>query len=172
MQGLWKQEKMHDDKLHNFLLKKIRKEIVGTQSIVHLSVKQKQITESFVEINNYAKFASVFELENALQDSSTKVFSHIIVDLDLPCCDDFENFVQGIKSYMSSTALLIIVATNLCTWRNKISFWFGNDLEDLPRPYRAVAPRFLRDRLLANGYSIRNRFWDYGDKILIMANLN
>ncbi len=161
-----------DDKLHPFLLKKIRKEIIGTQSILHLSAKQKQVTESFMSANHYAKFESLESLRTKLGGTLNPAFSHLIIDLDLPCCDNFEDFLFEIKKLMLPNALLIIIASNLCSWRNKINFWFGNDLEDIARPYRAVAPRFLRDNLLANSFQVKNRFWDYGDKILIMANLD
>lgn len=154
-----------DDKLHDFLLKKIRREIIGTQSILHLSDKQQQIVDKFAAVHHYLKANSL----ESLQGENSLLFSHVIVDLDLPLCDNFDEFLESIKQVLIPDAELIVIASNLCTWKNKINFWFGNDLTFQARPYRAVAPRFLRDKLLQHGFKIKNRLWDYGDKVLIIG---
>ena len=45
----------------------------------------------------------------------------------------------------------------------------GNGPEHLDRPYRAVAPNDLKAKLLEKGYFLKNRFWQYDDKLLIMV---
>ena len=65
----------------------------------------------------------------------------------------------------------MVIASNLCSFKNQLAVCFGNELEDFDRPNRAVPPGFLRGKLLRKGFFVKNRFWQYNQKLLIMADI-
>lgn len=154
--------------LHPFLIKKIKKEILPGQNILHISDKHGQIDEYFGRENHLVKIRSLNELEH---QNNHKSFNYVIADMDMSDLDDFNKFLDRIAPIIIRPGLLIIIASNLCTWQNKISFWFGSEPEDFTRPARAVPPAYLRNHLLAKGYKVKNRFWQYDKKLLIMADI-
>ncbi len=160
-----------EDKLARLLLKKITKEIATGQSVLHVSNKQKQITEKLSANNSYIKASSLEDLASLNLTKTNKAFTYVIADMDNPCLDDFDKFLHRIAPMIIRPGLLIIVATNLSTTYNKIALFFGNDLENSMRPLRSVTPGYLRKHLLENGYFVKNRFWQYGTKLLIMADI-
>ncbi len=157
--------------LHKFLLKKIKREIASGQSILHISNSQEQITELLKDNNQYCKVSRLEDLQALGINATKKSFTYVIADLDMPCLDNFEEFLKQIAPTIIRPGLLIIVASNLATFSNQIGIWFGNDLENFSRPNRAVTPGFLRTKLLEHGYFVKNRFWQYDQKLLIMADI-
>lgn len=153
-----------DDILHKYLIKKLKRAINNGQSILHLSTKQMQITEIFSEDNFYTKQESFEGLE--IKES----FSQIIIDLDMPACDSFLEMLELCRKLLFKHGNLIIIASNMCSFKNKINFFFENRLEGLNRPNRAVTPGFLRQTLIEEGFEIKNRSWNYGEKMLVIAN--
>ena len=156
------------ESLHKFLLKKIKKEIGTGQSILHLSAKQDQIDEVLLPANNLLKASSLDDLN---LNSLKKSFGYVVADMDLTELDDFNKFLDKIAPIIVRPGLLIIVATNLCTLSNKIAFLFESEAPDLKRPSRAVTAGYLRNTLLKKGFSVKNRFWQYDSKLLIMADI-
>ncbi len=156
--------------LHKFLLKKIKREINKGQAVLHLSSGQEQITEALEPYNHYTKVASLAELDSKISDSK-KAFTYVIADTDIADADDFNSFLARVSPMIIRPGLLILVASNLCTWRNQVAMFFGNEFEDFNRPNRAVPPAFLRNKLLEQGFFVKNRFWEYDRKLLIMADI-
>ncbi len=160
-----------DDKLQRLCLKKIKKEIGSGQAILHLSLKQKQISTLLESENNYTKASSLEELSRLGLSKTHKAFTYVIADMDLPELDKFDSFLDKVAPMIIRPGLLIIIASNLCTFRNQISIWFGNELENFTRPVRAVPGGYLRNHLLEKGYFVKNRFWQFDEKLLIMADI-
>lgn len=154
-----------DDILHKYLIKKIRRAVNDNQSILHLSNKQNQITEIFSKDNFYTKQEN-FNGLNLEKES----FSQIILDLDMPSCDEFNKTLDICKKILFKHGHLIIIASNMCSFKNKINFFFENRLEGLSRPNRAVTPGFLRQTLIEKGFQLNNRGWQYGEKLLVIVN--
>ena len=160
-----------NDKLHKFLLKKLKREIASGQAILHISNKQEQVTDLLSANNIYTQITELSELNKLGIIKTQKAFTYVIADLDMPDLDDFDSFLNRIAPMIIRPGLLIIIASNLATFRNQLAIWFGNNLEDFKRPNRAVTPGFLRTRLLEKGYFVKNRFWQYDEKLLIMADI-
>jgi hypothetical protein len=156
------------EKLHKFLLKKIKKEVGTGQSVLHFSDKQDPIDESLKANNSILKVSS---LEHLNLNELKKSFAYVIADMDMPDLDDFNKFLDRISPLIVRPGLLIITASNLCTFSNKIAVLFGCEAPDLKRPSRAVTPAYLRNALLKKGFSVKNRFWQYDNKLLIMADI-
>lgn len=154
-----------DDILHKYLIKKIRRAVNDNQSILHLSNKQNQITEIFSKENFYTKQEN-FNGINLEKES----FSQIILDLDMPSCDEFNKTLEICKKILFKHGHLIIIASNMCSFKNKINFFFENRLEGLSRPNRAVTPGFLRQTLIEKGFQLNNRGWQYDKKLLVIVN--
>ncbi len=162
MRGRWK------NVMHKLLLKKIRLEIGTGQSILHLSESQEAITEMLSSSNMLLKCSS---LEDALSKISakSKAFTYVIADLDLPALDDLDNFLGKTAPLIIRPGKLIILADNLCTGNNLSSFLFGNAPSNFKRPLRSVPPQYLKNKLIEHGYFVKNRFWRYDGRLLIMA---
>jgi hypothetical protein len=160
-----------DEQLAKLLLKKIRLEMGQGQAILQISDKHNQITEMLETCNQVTKVSNIDELRNKGLRNLRKSFTYVIADMDSPQLDDFDNFLQIVAPMIIRPGLLIIVATNLCTTASKIDFCFGNAPKDFTRPLRAVPPGYLRNKLLEKGFFIKNRFWHYDDKLLIMADI-
>ncbi len=158
-----------NDKLHKFLLKKLKREIASGQAVLHISNKQNQVTNLLNANNIYTQVSELNDLNKF--GISKKAFTYVIADLDMPCLDDFDSFLNQIAPLIIRPGLLIIIASNLATFKNQLNIWFGNDLENFRRPNRAVTAGFLRTRLLEKGYFVKNRFWQYDEKLLIMADI-
>lgn len=162
-------EEIKDDNLHKFLLKKLMREIGSGQSILHLSNKQKQIEKLLSENNQYFRLESLDDLPGLGFDRKTKLFAYVIADMDMTDLDDFELFLDRVAPLVIRPGLLCIVASNLSTFKNKIAVFFGNELENFNRPLRAVTYGYLRNKLLEKSFKVKNRFWQYNEKLLIMA---
>ena len=160
-----------NDKLHKFLLKKIKREVATGQAVLHISNKQQAITDLLNKNNNYTQVSDLKQLEDLGIGKTQKSFTYVIADLDMPCLDDFNEFLNRVAPLIIRPGLLIIIASNLATFHNQLAIWFGNDLDNFSRPNRAVTPGFLRTRLLERGYFVKNRFWQYDEKLLIMADI-
>ncbi len=158
-------EIIKDDTLHKYLIKKIRRAVEDKQTIVHVSNKQFQIEELLSDNNFYTRVESLDEL-----DLNKEAYSQVILDLDMPSLDKFEASLEKAKRVMFKHANLIIIASNMCSFKNKINFFFENKLEGLTRPNREVSPGFVRQTLCENGWFLKNRAWNYGDKILTISN--
>ena len=157
--------KNKDDILHKFLLKKVRRAMNEGQSILHISNKHYQIEEEHAPKNFYTKKGN-FNGE----DLSKEAYSQIIIDLDMPVFDDFNTALETIRKLLFKHGNLIIIASNMCSFRNKINFFFENKLEGLTRPNRAITSGFLRQTLIESGFHLKNRGWQYGEKLLVIAN--
>lgn len=157
---------LKDDVLHKYLIKKLKRAINDNQSILHISNKQNQITELFEEENFYTKSDNFDNI-----DQSKESFSQVILDLDMEALDDFKKALAISKKVLFKHGHLIIIASNMCTFKNKINFIFENRLEGLTRPNRAVTPGFLRQTLIENGFHLKNRGWQYNEKLLVITNL-
>lgn len=154
-----------DDVLHKYLIKKLKRAINDSQSILHISNKQNQVTELFNDENFYTK-ADDFSTVNLNKAS----FSQIILDLDMEALDDFTETLKICRNILFKHGNLIIIASNMCTFKNKINFLFENKLEGLKRPNREVTPGFLRQTLIEKGFHLKNRGWQYEEKLLVIAN--
>lgn len=155
-----------DDILHKLMLKKIKIEVREGQAILQIGDKHKQITEMLETGNLLTKVNSWEQI-----DFKKKSFTYVIADMDCSVLDDFEQFLDKVAPLIIRPGLLIIVASNLCTLKNKLSFLFEAELESFNRPNRAIIPGYLRNRLIEKGYFIKNRYWSYDDKVLIMADI-
>jgi len=160
-----------EDTLHKYLLKKLRRQINQGQAVLHISNKQKPITELVQGNNQYLRINQLEDLKNYQIALDKPAFTYIIADMDMPELDDFKNFLVRVKPLIISSGMLMVIASNLSTFHNKIAMWFDNELENYNRPSRAVTPAFLRNKLLAHGFKIKNRFWQYDSKLLIMAGI-
>jgi hypothetical protein len=158
-------ESTKDDVLHKYLIKKLKRAINNGQSILHISNKQNQITELFSLDNIYTKQKDFSNL-----DLNKEAYSQIILDLDMPSCDDFKLCLEYARKLLFKHGNLIIIASNMCSFKNKINFLFENKLEGLSRPNRAVTPGFIRQTLLENAYEMKNRAWQYDEKLLVITN--
>lgn len=158
-----------EDQLHKFLLKKIKREIISGQSVLHLSSKQEQICDLLDAQNHYTKVRSLGDLPALGITNPAKSFGYVIADLDNPELDDFDQFLDKVAPMIVRPGMLIVIASNLCSFKNQLGIWFGNELENFERPNRAVPPGFLRNKLLRKGFFVKNRFWQYDNKLLIMA---
>lgn len=161
-----KQDLAKDDVLHKYLIKKLKRAINDSQSILHLSNKQNQITELFTEQNFYTKADSFSSI-----DANKESYSQVILDLDMPALDDFKKVLEISRKVLFKHGQLIIIASNMCTFKNKINFLFENRLEGLTRPNRAITPGFLRQTLIENDFHLKNRGWQYNEKLLVIVNL-
>lgn len=170
LEDLTLKTKCDNDQLHKLLLKKIRLEITSGQTVLHVSSKQDQITEMLVGGNLLTKISSLDEIATK-QIQTKKAFSYVIADMDSPALDDFEKFLDLAASMIIRPGLLIITASNLCAFKNKINFCFDNAPENFTRPIRAVPSGYLRNRLIEKGFFVKNRYWAYDDKLLIMADI-
>jgi len=164
-------EEVRDDKLHKFLLKKLKREVATGQSVLHLSTKQKQIEDLLSPMNHYFRLDSLDSLSNLGLSKNTKLFAYVVADMDMTDLDDFESFLDRVAPLIVRPGLLCIVATNLSTFKNQLAMIFGNELENYKRPSRAVTYGYLRNRLLEKGFKIKNRYWQYDEKLLIMAEI-
>jgi hypothetical protein len=162
-------DKVRDDKLHKFLLKKLSREIATGQSVLHLSSKQMQIEERIAAVNQYFRLESLDDLPSLGFSNNRKIFAYVVADMDMSDLDDFDNFLDRVAPLIVRPGLLCIVATNLSTFKNQVALLFGNELENYQRPSRAVTYGYLRKHLLEKGYKVKNRYWQYDNKLLIMA---
>ena len=162
-------EEVRDDKLHKFLLKKLKREIATGQSVLHLSTKQKQIENLLAPENHYFRLDSLDNLPSLGFDRNSKIFAYVVADLDMADADNFEAFLDRVAPMIVRPGLLCIVATNLSTFKNQLAMFFGNELENFERPSRSVTYGYLRNRLLEKGFKVKNRYWQYDEKLLIMA---
>jgi hypothetical protein len=162
-------DEVRDDKLHKFLLKKLSREIATGQSVLHLSSKQLQIEETIAASNQYFRIDSLDNLPKLGFINNRKLFAYVIADMDMSDLDDFDVFLERVAPLIVRPGLLCIVATNLSTFKNQIAMLFGNELENFRRPSRAVTYGYLRKHLLEKGYKVKNRYWQYDNKLLIMA---
>ena len=158
--------KLKDDKLAPLLLKKIRLEVRRGQSILQIGEKHNQITEELGAVNMLQKVSSLEEIP-----FKKKAYSYVIADLDSPALDDFDAFLERVAPLIIRPGLLIIVGTNLCRLSDKIRLFLGKTPKNFQRPNRAVPSGFLRDKLLEKGFFVKNRYWQYSDKFLIMADI-
>ena len=85
--------------------------------------------------------------------------------------DDFKKALTISKKILFKHGHLIIIASNMCTFKNKINFIFENRLEGLTRPNRSETPGFLRQTLIESGFHLKNRGWQYNEKLLVITNL-
>jgi hypothetical protein len=157
--------------LHKYLLKKLGREIDKGKFVLHLSNAQEEITEMFKEKTFYIKTSSFAELELMNLDSLKGKFGYLIADMDRPDLDDFDEFISKAKEFLISNGMLIIIAGNLASFDNIIALIFQNDIALQTRPYRAISPGFIREKLLTKGFAIKNRFWIYGEKMMVMASI-
>ena len=88
----------------------------------------------------------------------------------MPNCDEFKKTLDICKKILFKHGHLIIIASNMCSFKNKINFLFENRLEGLSRPNRAVTPGFLRQTLIEKGFQLNNRGWQYDEKLLVIVN--
>ncbi len=156
--------------MHKLLLKKIRLEIGSSQSILHLSASQDEIDKQLELGNMLTKTTS---LDDAISrcGTSSKAFTYIIADTDLADLDNLDTFLKRAASLIIRPGKLIIIATNLCTEANKWRLIFNNAPDDFQRPLRALPPNYLKSKLVEHGYFIRNRYWRYDDKLLLIADI-
>lgn len=162
-------ETVQDDKLHKFLLKKLKREIATGQSVLHISSKQQQIEDLLAGNNHYFRLSSLDDLPSLGLNSNSKLFAYVIADMDMSDTDDFESFLDRVAPLIVRPGLVCFVATNLSTFKNQIAMLFGNELENYQRPSRAVTYGYLRNKLLEKGFKVKNRYWQYDEKLLIMA---
>lgn len=158
--------KIKDDNLAKLLLKKIRLEVCQGQVILQLGDKHEQITEMLERANMLKKVSELSEAE-----LKKKSYSYVIADMDSAELDDFEGFLDKIAPTIIRPGLLIIVGTNLCTLKNKIKFLLNKAPREFSRPNRSVPTSYVRDTMLKKGFFVKNRFWRYDDKFLIMADI-
>lgn len=157
--------------LHKYLLKKLGREIDNGKFVLHLSNGQEEVTEMFQEKTFYIKTSSLAEFEAMNVDNLKGKFGYLIADMDRPDLDDFDAFIIKAKEFLIDNGMLIIIASNLASFDNIIALIFQNDIALQQRPYRAISPGFLREKLLTKGFSLQNRFWIYGEKMMVMASL-
>mgnify|MGYP002639984688 CR=1 FL=1 len=158
-------QEIKDDDLHKYLIKKLKRAINDGQSILHISNKQNQITDLFQEENFYTK-AENFDKT----DQAKASYSQIILDLDMESLDNFSAALEICRKILFRHGHLIIIASNMCSFKNKVNFFFENRLEGLKRPNRAVTPGFLRQTLIESGFHLNNRGWQYEEKLLVICN--
>ncbi len=156
--------------MHKLLLKKIRLEIGSGQSIAHLSKNQNPITEMLNSSNMLIKTSSLDEAINRCGTNS-KAFTYIIADTDLDDLDDFDSFLKRAARLIIRPGKLIIVATNLCTDEFKWNILFNNAPNSFQRPLRSMPPNYLKSKVVEQGYFLKNRFWRYNDKLLLIADI-
>jgi hypothetical protein len=152
---------------HKLMLKKISRTITSGQAVLHVSSAQEDISEKISPNNQYLKIQDLSELET--RGIKGKSFTYIVADLDCPALDDFDYFLNQASKLIIKPGLLIVVASDLLS--DKIALFFGNPIVKFKRPYRAVTPGYLRETLMAHGAKVKNRFWRYDEKLLIMADL-
>ena len=155
-----------EDQLHQFLLKKIAREISSGKPVLHVSKKQEQVEDLLSENNHYLRVDNLKD-----HNLKPKSFSYVIADLDNAELDDFDTFLDQAAKLIVRPGLLMVIASNLCSFKNQIAVCFGNELDNFDRPNRAVPPGFLRNKLLRKGFFVKNRFWQYNQKLLIMADI-
>lgn len=155
------------------MLKKIKREIRTGQSILHISNKQTQITELLANDNLLSKVSSLDEDElkanNILR--TQKAFTYIILDLDMPCSDQMETLLNQIAPMIIRPGLLILIGTNLCSFKSKLKFFFNNAPEGFERPSRAVAPNQLREIVIKEGFFLKNRYYQYGNRLMMFLDI-
>ncbi len=159
-------KKAKEEKLHRLMLKKIRIEIGQGKVILQVSEKHKQIAEMLAPANLLKTVLELSDLE-----LKKKSHSYVIADLDSPELDDFEGFLDIIAPTIIRPGLLMIVGTNMSTLKNKIALFMNKLPEASTRPIRSVPTDYVRDMLLRKGFFVKNRFWFYDDKFLIMADI-
>lgn len=164
-------EVIQDDKLAKLLLKKIRLEVTKGQAILHVSKKHNQITEMLEANNLITKVESLTEFFDQNPEIRKKAFTYVIADMDNESLDDFDKFLDKAAPLIIRPGLLIIVATNMTRLSDKIRLFFGKSPKKFTRPLRSVPEGYLRDKLLEKGFFVKNRYWHYGDKLLIMADI-
>lgn len=155
-----------EDQLHQFLLKKIMREIGTGKPVLHVSQKQEQVEALLAENNHYLVVDNLKD-----HNFKPKSFSYVIADLDNADLDDFDSFLDQAAKLIVRPGLLMVIASNLCSFKNQLAVCFGNELDNFDRPNRAVPPGFLRNKLLRKGFFVKNRFWQYNQKLLIMADI-
>jgi len=156
--------------MHKLLLKKIRLEIGSSQSILHLSDKHDEIDRQLELGNMLLKTTSLDDAINRCNKNS-KAFTYVIADADLAELDDLDSFLTRVAPLIIRPGKLIIVATNLCTEANKWRLIFNNAPDNFKRPLRALPPNYLKSKLIEHGYFLRNRYWRYDDKLLLIADI-
>lgn len=155
--------------MHKLLLKKIYKEIQTGQSILHITSSQNDLENLLKPNNQYLKINNLAILEDLNINVNNKNFTYVIADMDEPLLDDFEIFLNQIAPCIIRPGLLILIASSLMSeW---FSLFTSNPIIKYPRPYRAVTPGFLRNSLIEQGFKIKNRFWQFDNKLLVMADI-
>ena len=144
-----------------YMLKKIGRAVKTGQKILHISNKQEDIEELLKPENFYTKQDNFENLDSG--------YSQIIFDLDMAALDDFAASLDLCKKILFKNGTLIVIATDMCSWRNKINFLFENKLEGINRPNRAVSAGFIRQSLLEKGFLLKNRAWKFENKIMVIA---
>lgn len=156
------------EKLHKLMLKKIRLEIGSGQSILLISDKHQDIKDTFISSNMFLQESSLAAAV-ALVKKKKKAFSYVIADLDSASLDDLDAFLKEVAPLIIRPGKLILTATNLCTDINKLKLISDNAPKDFQRPLRAVPPNYLKNKVIEHGYFVKNRFWQYDDKLLLIA---
>ena len=144
-----------------YMLKKIGRAVKTGQKILHLSNKQEDIENLLETENFYTKQSDFKNLDSG--------YSQIILDLDMPALDDFQASLELCQKLLFKNGTLIVIGTDMCSWRNKINFLFENKLEGINRPNRAVSAGFIRQTLLEKGFLLKNRAWKFENKIMVIA---
>jgi len=161
------------EKFHRLMLKKIKREVRSGQSILHISNKQNAISDLLKDNNLYTKISSLdpAELEAKQVFKTHKAFTYVVLDLDMPCTDDIEKILNQLAPMIIRPGLLILIGTNLCSFKNKLNIWFNNFPSSLSRPSRAVSPNQLRAIALEQGFFLKNRYYQYDDLLLMFLDI-
>lgn len=159
-------QELKDENLHKLMLKKIKIEVRTGQAVLQISDKHNQVTELIKTHNSLQKVNSFADV-----NKQKKSYTYVIADLDNPSLDDLDKFLDEVASMIIRPGLLIIIATNLCDMKGSLQLLFGHAPEHFSRPCRAVPPGYLRNKLLEKGYFVKNRYWQYDKKLLIMADI-
>lgn len=158
--------------LHKYLLKKLGREVGKGKVVLHLSDEQEQISTLVSEKNSYVKVSQLADLGSQNFEFKKNMFGCVIADMEMPELDEFDSFVDYAKTtLLIPGGMLVVIATNLASFENIVALIFNNDLPNFKRPSRAVSPGFLRERLLKEGFALQNRFWIYGETMMVIANL-
>lgn len=155
------------------MLKKIKREIRTGQSILHISNKQNAITDLLFDDNLLSKVSTLDEneLKNKNIFRTQKAFTYIILDLDMPCSDNLEALLNQIAPMIIRPGLLILIGTNLCSFKSKLKLLFNNAPEEFQRPSRAIAPNQLREIVIKEGFFLKNRYYQYGNRLMMFLDI-
>lgn len=155
------------------MLKKIKKEIRSGQSILHISNKQAAISDLLLNDNLLSKVSNLDENElkskNILR--THKAFTYVILDLDMPCSDNLGVILNHVAPMIIRPGLLILIGSNLCSFKSKIKLLFNNAPEEFQRPSRAFAPNQLREIVIREGFFLKNRYYQYGNRLMMFLDI-